>query len=170
MTLVISRSKFLQKSRSLLYSLVLSLSPPETDDENTKATLPRCSAGFIIDVEPFSSQFNSAQHSSILCYLLYAFYLCKKLTCTNFIAQLGVKDLHSIDWSFFFLFLVWPRLTDSSHHQNFSKLWNRLKKFKGYRKKQHWLQDECSMWRTNLKIINPSPSLVLIIPEADWVA
>ena len=85
-------------------NVVLSLSPSETDDENTRAMLPRCSAGFIIDVEPFSSQFNSAEHSSILCYLLYAFYLCKKLTCTNFIAQLGVKDLHSIDWPFFSIF------------------------------------------------------------------
>ena len=105
--------------------------------------LPRCSAGFIIDVEPFSSQFNSAQHLSILCYLLYAFYLCKKLTCTNFVAQLDCFPLIG----HFFLFLVWPRLADSSHHQNLSKLWNRLKKFKGYRKKQQWLQDECSMWR-----------------------
>ena len=44
----------------------------------------------------------------------------------------------------FFLFLVWPRLADSSHHQNFSKLWNRLKNFKGYRKKTtlvaRWMQ------------------------------
>ena len=85
-------------------NVVLGLSPWETDDENNRAILPRCSAGFVIDVEQFSSQFNSAQPSSISCYLLYAFYLCKKLTCTNFIAQLGVKDLHSIDWPFFSIF------------------------------------------------------------------
>ena len=58
-------------------NVVLSLSSWETDDENNRAMLPRCSAGFVIDVEQFSSQFNSAQPSSILCYLLYAFYLCK---------------------------------------------------------------------------------------------
>ena len=58
-------------------NVVLSLSLWETDDENNRAMLPRCSAGFVIDVEQFSSQFNSAQPSSILCYLLYAFYLCK---------------------------------------------------------------------------------------------
>ena len=58
-------------------NVVLSLSSWEIDDETNRAMLPRCSAVFAIDVEQFSSQFNSAQPSSILCYLLYAFYLCK---------------------------------------------------------------------------------------------
>ena len=51
-------------------NVVLSLSSWETDDGNTRAMLPRCSAGFVTDAEQFSSQFNSAQPSSILCYLL----------------------------------------------------------------------------------------------------
>ena len=58
-------------------NVVLSLSSWEIDDETNRAMLRRCSAVFAIDVEQFSSQFNSAQPSSILCYLLYAFYLCK---------------------------------------------------------------------------------------------
>ena len=52
-------------------NVVLNLSPWETDDENTRAMLPRCSTGFVIDVEQLPSQFNSAQPSSILCYLLF---------------------------------------------------------------------------------------------------
>ena len=44
-----------------------SLSSWETDDENTRAVLPRCSGGFVIDVEHFFFQFNSYQFSSILC-------------------------------------------------------------------------------------------------------
>ena len=64
--------------------------------------------------------------------------------------------------------MVWTWSKKSSEHQNFSKLWNRLKNFKGKRKKQHWLQDGCIMWRAGWKVINPSCSLILIIPEADW--
>ena len=51
-------------------NVILSLSLWETDGEKTRAMLPRCSAGFVIDVEQISSQFNSAQPCSILCYLL----------------------------------------------------------------------------------------------------
>ena len=51
-------------------NVVLSLSLWETDDENTRAMLPRCSTGFVIDVEKFSSQFNSGQPFSVLCLLL----------------------------------------------------------------------------------------------------
>ena len=48
-------------------SVVGSLSWWETDDENTRVMFPRCFGGFVIDVERFSSKFDSIQSSSILC-------------------------------------------------------------------------------------------------------
>ena len=54
-------------------NVVLSLSPWETDDENNRAMLPRCSAGFVIDVEQFSSQFNSAHLYYVIYYMLFSY-------------------------------------------------------------------------------------------------
>ena len=57
----------------MLSKVVLSLSSWETDDENTRAMLFRCSGVFVVEVEEFSSQFNSIQiiFYSVLAILIY---------------------------------------------------------------------------------------------------
>ena len=57
----------------MLSKVVLSLSLWETDDENTRAMLLRCYGAFVVNVEEFSSQFNSIQ---ILFYIMLAILIC----------------------------------------------------------------------------------------------